>query len=289
MNRGIFLALGAYIFWGLHPIYWKQLSHVSPYEIVSHRIIWSLLFFIIVISCRKQWPALKDKLSQSNNKALLFFPALLIGSNWFVYIWAVTSDFIIETSLGYFISPLLSVLLGVFILKERLRIFQWLAIAVATVGVLIMTFFYGHFPWIALYLAGTWALYGLMRKKSPLNPVQGLTLETMFLMLLAICYLFYLGTNNENSFLADTNTSLLLVGTGIISGFPLINFIAGARMINLSLIGVLQYIYPTLIFLSGYVIYNEPFTEEKIIGFSIIWVALIIYSIEGFIYINRKK
>jgi chloramphenicol-sensitive protein RarD len=287
MNRGIILALSTYIFWGLHPIYWKLLKHVPSVEILSHRILWSLVFFIIIISFRKEWKGLKSKLKKSNNKLIFILPAFLIGSNWALYIWAVNADFIIETSLGYFICPLVSVFLGVFILKESLRIIQWVAVLIAAVGVLIMTFIYGQFPWISIYLAGTWGLYGLLRKNSPLSAVEGLTLETAVLSIPIIIYLIYLKIIGSSSFLIDPQTSILLVGTGIISGLPLIIFIIGSKLINLSLIGILQYVYPILILLIGVFIYNEPLIESRIVGFIFIWIAVIVYIVDEILF--RKK
>ncbi len=281
MNRGIVLALSAYIFWGVHPIYWKLLQNVPSVEIVSHRILWSLTFFIIILSYRKEWKSLKSKLRKSKNKLMIYLPAFLIGSNWAMYIWAVNAGFIIETSLGYFICPLVSVFLGVFFLHESLRKFQCISVLIAGTGVLIMTFIYGQFPWISIYLAVSWGLYGLLRKKSPLSAVEGLTIETALLSIPGIIYLIYLNSIGESSFLVDTQTSLLLICTGIISGLPLIIFIMSAKMINLSLLGLLQYVYPLLIFLTGVFVYNEPLIESRIIGLIFIWTALIIYSVEG--------
>ncbi|MGB5849205.1 MAG: EamA family transporter RarD [Ignavibacteriaceae bacterium] len=289
MNRGIAYALSAYIFWGLHPIYWKLLQNVPSVEIVSHRIIWSFVFFVIIISFRKEWKGLTKKIKESDNKPILFIPALLIGSNWALYIWAVNAGFIIETSLGYFICPLITVFLGVVFLHESLRRIQWIAVLIAGIGVLVMTFIYGQFPWISLYLAGTWGTYGLLRKKSPLNSVEGLTLETTLLSVPAIIYLAYLTMSNTGSFTTDLPTSLLLIGSGITSGLPLLVFIIGARMINLSLIGILQYIYPTLIFIVGAYIYGEPLSEAKMIGFMFIWSALIIYTVDGTFFLKRRK
>ncbi len=277
MNRGVTLALSAYIIWGLHPIYWKLLKHIPSIEIVSHRILWSLIFFIIIISFRKGWKELKYKLKSSNNKLILFIPALLIGSNWALYIWAINANYIVEVSLGYFICPLVSVFLGVIILKESLRIIQWTAVLIAVIGVLIMTFIYGQFPWIALYLAGTWGLYGLLRKKSPLSAVEGLTIETALISIPVIIYLTYLNIVGDSSFFIDVQSSLLLIGTGVLSGLPLIIFIIGSKLINLSLIGILQYIYPILILLVGVLIFNEPVMESRIVGFTFIWIAVIIY------------
>lgn len=288
MNRGIFYAVFAFVFWGLHPIYWKLLQHVPSVEIVTHRIIWSLLFFICILSFRRQWTILKNKVKQSEKKLIMFLPAFLIGSNWMMYIWAVNAGFIIETSLGYFISPLVIVFLGVIFLREKLTALQWTAIVLAFAGVLAMTLFYGQFPWISVFLALTWGVYGLLRKKSPLGPVEGLTLETILLAVPALIYFFYLTFQHQSSFGSEMPTTLLLIGAGITSGLPLTVFIAGARLINYSLIGILQYIYPILIFLVGYVGYNEELTEAKIIGFAFIWVALILYSFSMFSRKNQK-
>ena len=289
MNRGILLTLSAYIFWGLHPIYWKLLKYVPSSQIVSHRIIWSFIFFTIIIFSRKEWSRLVKKIRENKNKAILYVPAFLIGSNWAVYIWAVNAGFIIETSLGYYICPLVSVFLGVIFLNESLRRMQWLAVIIAGTGVLVMTILYGQFPWISLYLAATWGTYGLLRKKSPLSSVEGLLLETTLLSLPALFYLTYVGVNNHSMFTLDIQTALLLIGTGITSGLPLLVFIAGARMINLSLVGILQYIYPTLIFMVGVFIYNEQLTEAKVIGLIFIWAALIIYSIDTSLFLKRKR
>ncbi len=278
MNKGIVYALSAYVFWGLHPIYWKQLQEIPSSEIVAHRILWSFLFFLIIIKSRKQWLSFIRKISFDKHAWILFLPAFLIGSNWAMYIWAVNAGFIIETSLGYFISPLVSVFLGVFILKEKLTTIQWTSIILAFCGVLVMTLMYGQFPWISLFLAVTWGLYGLFRKKSPLSAVEGLLLETMTLFLPALVYLLFTAHNGTFSFLSDIKTSMLLAGTGIISGLPLIVFISGARMIKLSLIGILQYVYPTIIFLIGYYVYDESLDEAKMIGFIFIWIAIILYS-----------
>jgi chloramphenicol-sensitive protein RarD len=233
---------------------------------------------LFIISIRQHWQIFISKIIKNKTKLILFLPAILIGSNWAMYIWAVNAGFIIETSLGYFISPLVSIFLGVFILKEKLNGIQWIAIIIAVCGVLVMTFVYGQFPWISLFLAGTWGAYGLLRKKSPLNAVEGLLLETFILSIPAFLYLIYLHNTDSFSFSLDYQNSFLLVGTGIISGLPLIIFISGARIINLSLIGILQYIYPTIIFIIGFYVYNEPMNEAKIIGFIFIWIAILLYT-----------
>ncbi|MFC2103332.1 EamA family transporter RarD [Bacteroidota bacterium] len=287
--HGILFAVSAYVFWGLHPVYWKQLQHVPSVEIVSHRIFWSLVFFIIVISFRKGWIGLKTKIGICKNKTILIVPAILIGSNWALYIWAVNAGYIIETSLGYFICPLISVMLGIFFLSEKLRKLQWFAVLLAVSGVLFMTIIYGQFPWISLYLALSWGTYGLLRKKSPLNSVEGLTFEAFILVVPAAGYLIYLLATGNSSFTSNIHTSLLLIGAGVTSGLPLLVFIAGARLINLSLIGILQYIYPTLIFIAGAFIYGEVLSEAKMIGFIFIWIALAVYSADSTVLFKRKK
>lgn len=287
MNKGILYAVSAYIFWGIHPVYWKLLKHVDSVEIVAHRIFWSLIFFATIISYRKDWKSLFNKFYESDNNWIIILPAFLIGSNWATYIWAVNAGYIIETSLGYFICPLISVLLGVIFLGEKLRFLQWSSVLIALLGVFYMTFVYGEFPWISMFLAFSWAIYGLLRKKSPLGSIDGLTLETTILSIPVLFYLAYLLITNQSSFTMNLSTSLLLMGTGINSGLPLLVFIVGARLINLSLIGILQYIYPTLIFLLGAFIYNEPMSETKLIGFIFIWIALIIYSTESILYKNK--
>ena len=289
MNRGILYAFFTYIFWGALPIYWKLLDHVPSIEIVSQRILWSFVFFSIIVSFSKGWKGLGGKIKDGGNRWLVFSPAVIIGGNWFLYIWAVTSGYIIETSLGYFISPLISVSLGVIFLKESLRKLQWIAVTVAFIGVLVMTIFYGQFPWISILLASSWSLYGLLRKKSPLNSVEGLTLETGILSIPVLFYIIYLITSKTGTFGTELNTSLLLACSGIMGGVPLLVFITAARMINLSLIGILQYIYPSIIFFVGAFMYDEILTEAKIVGFIIIWIALIIYTIDGSFYFKRKR
>jgi chloramphenicol-sensitive protein RarD len=282
MNKGIVLAVSAYIFWGLHPIYWKLLIEVSSYEIVAHRIFWSFAFFVIINLLMKNWKPLLCKFKSSKNKKILLLTALLISSNWSMYIWAVNAGFIVETSLGYFISPLVIVILGVVILKEKLRSTQWIAIALAAAGVLYLAVMYGQIPWISLFLAFTWGLYGMLRKKISFSSIEGLTLETAFLAVISITYIIYLFATGTNSFLAvDLKTNLLLIGSGIMSGLPLMIFIHASKKIELSLIGILQYIYPTLLFLIGVFIYDEQLNITKLTGFLFIWCALLIYSAEG--------
>lgn len=289
MKKGILLTLTAYTFWGFFPVYWKQLLHVASPEIAAHRVLWTFILLTLFLSFQGKLKGVLNKIQESPQKALLIFPSLLIGSNWFLYVWAVNAGFIIETSLGYFISPLLSVFLGVFILNEHLRRIQWIAISIASVGVMIMTIIYGQFPWIALYLAGSWSIYSLLRKKASLNGPEGLTLDSAILSIPISAYLLYLLFNGAGAFLySDIQTNLLLIGCGVMTLLPLTIFITASRLIELSLVGIISYIYPILLLLVGVFLYNETLSSIKLIGFIFIWIALIIYSIEGIMFRKRR-
>ncbi len=287
MNRGVALVLGAYIFWGLHPVFWKLLKHVPSTEILAHRIFWSFVFFTVIMTKRKAWSDLFSKIKCAGSPSFFFLPALLIGSNWGVYVWAVNAGYVLETSMGYFISPLVSVFLGVLFLKEKLNLLQRTGVLIAAAGVLLTAILLGTFPWISLYLALSWGFYGLIRKKSPLNSAEGLALETALLSIPAIIY--FLFKQGAGSFLAEPVTTILLICTGIISGLPLLIFIAGSRMIDLSLAGIIQYVYPTLIFLIGKFIYNEPLNIAKLSGFILIWIALLFYTAGSGSFLGRKE
>ncbi len=284
MNKGIWYAIGAYATWGLFPIYWKWLHAVPALQLVGHRIGWSFLLLCAVILLSKQWRAFRA--AALNRRVLLIYlvAALLIGVNWLTYIWAVNAGFIVETSLGYFINPLLSVLMGVIFLRERLRPMQWLPIGLAAAGVLYLTFAYGALPWIALTLAFSFGLYGLIKKVAPLNSLHGLTLETGILFLPALVYLLYAEAAGTAAFLhTGAGSDLLLIGAGTVTTIPLLLFASAARRIPLSLVGILQYIAPTLQFLLGVLVYHEPFDQAHFIGFGIVWAALIFFGVEGFL------
>lgn len=283
MNKGILFGIGAYVFWGFFPIYWKLLHHVPAIQLIGHRIIWSFLLLIIVILFTRQWAEFRRTL---NVKVLRIYTiaALLIGVNWFLYVWAVNANFIVETSLGYFINPLLSVLMGVIFLKERLRIAQWIPVILAAMGVTYLTFVYGRPPYIALSLALTFGLYGLVKKLSPLGSLYGLTIETGILLLPALLYLTVMQADGTAAFLNTGLTSdLLMIGAGLVTTIPLLMFASAARSIPLWVVGVLQYIAPTLQFLIGVLIYKEPFSRHQLIGFGIVWVALLVFLAENYL------
>lgn len=281
-RAGILAGIGAYGIWGFVPIYWKILGSVSAVQLLVHRMTWSLLFVAVILTARHDWawfgPALRDRRTLWRFVA----SAALLSVNWFVYIWGVNSGYIVETSLGYFINPLISVLFGVLFLGERMRRGQYVAVAVAAAGVAYLTLRYGRLPWIALTLAVSFATYGLLKKQARLGAVQGLTLETAVMAVPAALTIIYLAATGEGAFwVAGAGTTLLLLGTGAVTAVPLILFASAARQIPLSMLGILQYLAPTLQLLIGVLVYGEPFPPERMIGFACIWLALLIYSVEG--------
>lgn len=282
MNPGILYAASAYALWGVFPLYFKSLQEIPPVEILLHRMVWSLLFVVIVLAWRRQWSWLGEVMRKPKVLAGFAASAILLSANWFIYIWAVNNGHVVESSLGYFINPLFNVLLGSLILHERLRPVQWIAVAIAACGVAWLTWHGGSLPWIALFLAATFGLYGLLRKTASLGALEGLTLETMLLFPLAFGYLMLLTIDDRNSFItASTTSQLLLAAAGPITAIPLLLFASGARRIPLSLLGLLQYIGPTLQLLLGVWLYHEPFGGARMAGFALIWGALAVYSLEG--------
>ncbi|MGH8807075.1 MAG: EamA family transporter RarD [Noviherbaspirillum sp.] len=282
MNTGMLYAAAAYAMWGVFPLYFKSLQEIPPLEILLHRMAWSLVFVLVVLAARRQWAWLRDALRQPKVLAGFAASALLLSANWFIYIWAVNNGNVVESSLGYFINPLVNVLLGSLVLRERLRVVQWAAVALAACGVAWLTWRGGSLPWIALALAASFGLYGLMRKIAPLGALEGLTLETLLLFPLAFGYLAVLALHGQNSFItASASTQWLLAAAGPITAIPLLLFAAGARRIPLSVLGLLQYIGPTLQLLLGVWLYHEPFDTMRMIGFMLIWSALAVFSLEG--------
>ncbi len=281
-NNGVLYAVAAYILWGLLPIYWKLLSDVPSLQILFHRIVWALFFLVALLLYKGRLRSLAAAWRDRRILLVYALAALFLGVNWGVYIWGVNAGYILETSLGYFINPLVSVLFGMVFLKESLRPGQWLAIILAAGGVIYLTISYGQLPWIALTLAFSFGIYGLMKKKAPMDSIQGLTLETAVLFLPALGLLLYFHANGSGGFGSISRwNDLLLMASGVVTAVPLLLFGAAAARIPLSLVGILQYIAPTLQFLIGVLIYGEDFSRARLIGFSIIWVALAIYTIEN--------
>lgn len=279
----------AYAMWGILPLYWKAINVVPPYEIICHRILWSLMVTSLLLTCLGRWKTLLTSFRKRGTITRLFLTSALLSGNWLIYVWSINAGYVVESSLGYFINPLLAVLMGVIFLKERLRTGQWASLFVALCGVLYLTFSYGELPWIALSLAITFALYSLLRKTAPLDALEGLFLEMGLLSLPSLMALMYLVQQDNNHFIAHgLTTTLLLAGTGVITSLPLLLFVFGAQRISMTAVGLLQYIAPTLQFLIGLLIYHEPFPLERGIGFSLIWLALILYSSEA-VYMNRRR
>ncbi|SDX82210.1 chloramphenicol-sensitive protein RarD [Collimonas sp. OK242] len=283
MQAGMFYAIASYVLWGMFPIYFKALeAEIPPVDIVMHRMLWSFLFLVIVLTVRKQWAWVAPMLRQPRVIGGFMASALLLTANWTTYIWAVNNNHIVEASLGYFINPMVSVALGFIFLRERLRPLQWLAIAMAAAAVLWLTWQTGHPPWIALTLAVTFGSYGLLRKTASLGALPGLALETALVLPLALAYLVYTTVQDQNTFVsASTSTKWLLVAAGPITSIPLLMFAAGARRLPLSLVGVLQYITPSLQLLLGVWLYKEQLDGARLLGFIVIWCALALYSAEG--------
>lgn len=283
MNKGIGYGIGAYLIWGLFPIYWKWLEEVPAPQLLGHRIVWSFLLLATIILVLKQRSAFRVEAFTGRTLRIYFAAALLIGVNWLTYVWAVNAGYIVEASLGYFINPLFSVLLGVIILHERLRRVQWLAVALAAAGVIYLTLLYGSPPWIALILAFSFGLYGLVKKTAPLGALYGLTLETGILFVPMLLYLLLAEANGQGAFThLNPLTTLLLIGAGPVTVIPLLMFASAVRSIPLSLVGILQYIAPTLQFLIGVLVYGEVFTLTQLVGFGLVWLALIIFTGESF-------
>jgi chloramphenicol-sensitive protein RarD len=283
MKKGIWMGLATYALWGFFPIYWKFLHPVSALQVIGHRISWSFILLVLIISVTRQWNAFRSVALKPKVIGIYSIAGMLLTINWLVYVWGVNAGFIVETSLGYFINPLLSVLLGVFFLRERLRPIQWLPVGIAFIGVIYLTAVYGRLPWIALSLAFSFGFYGFVKKLAPLGALYGLTLETGIVFPLALIYLSIVEINGTAAFLHDsTSITLLLIGAGAVTTIPLLLFASAAKEIPLSVLGLLQYVAPTLQFLIGVFLYKEPFDHAHFIGFAIVWVALVIFWVETY-------
>jgi chloramphenicol-sensitive protein RarD len=278
----MFYAISCFLLWGLFPLYFKLLQDVSSFDIVVQRIFWSLLFLIVVLTWKRQWAWLGEVVRKPRVLLGFLISALLLSGNWVLYVWAVNSSRIVDASLGYFMSPLISVLLGYVILKEKLRPLQWLSVFMALGAVLWLTWINGALPWIGLVIAATFGIYGLLRKIAHLGALEGLALETILLAPLVLAILAVTAVHGNNGFLQASPTSqVLLALSGPVTAIPLLLFARAARRIPLSLLGLLQYISPTMQLLTGVFIYDEPFDGQRLTGFVVIWAALAVYSVEG--------
>lgn len=280
-------ALAAYVLWGIFPLYWKLLSRVDSVEVICYRILWSLMTLLVVITYIRQWSDIFDTLGDLRRTLLTATAACLISANWLVFIWAVQHDAIIETSLGYFINPLLNVLLGVGLFGERLPKVQWLAVGIAAVGLAIMTLGTGRFSWIAIVLASTFAAYAAVKKMTRLPAVAGMGMETATLMPLALGYLLWNAAVSQEAF-HSTQLHLLLALGGPITTLPLVLFAAAAKSVPLAAMGLLQYIAPSLQFIIGIMLYREPISLWQILGFACVWAALGLLSLHALTNSLRK-
>ena len=282
MRSGIIYAALAFFCWGLFPIYFHALGEVPPLQILAHRMLWSLAFLLILLLLRRDWKWLAI-VRQPRVFFSFVLSALLLSANWLVYIWSVMNHHVIEASLGYFINPLVNIVLGYLILKERMRPLQWAAIGVAALGVAWLTWQAGTVPWIALFLALSFGGYGLLRKTAALGPLEGLSFETIVLFPLAAGYVIWLTVQGQNVFIntASDTTRWLLIMAGPLTAIPLLLFATGARKIPLSILGLLQYLSPTLQFLLGVWLFKEAFSADRLVGFALIWSALALFAGEG--------
>ena len=277
-NKGLLFGISAYIIWGLLPLYWKLVEEAGAYEILAHRGIWSLLICISLLALRKQLKSAYVMVRSSRTLSLLFLASGLLTINWGVYIWSVTVNRVVEAALGYYITPLINVTFGVLLLREKLRPAQWIAVALAAAGVVILTLGYGSLPWIALVLAISWGSYSLIKKSLNLGALETLSLETLFAFLPNLVFLFIIQGNGSAEFGSTWTISLLLFGAGAATVVPLLLFNGSTTRLPLSTVGLLQYITPTIMFFIGIFINNEDISKTKVIGFAFIWLALAVLS-----------
>ncbi len=290
MNPGSLYAAAACVLWGVFPLYLKTLQGVPALEILAHRMAWSLLVCALLLAALRRWHWVKNLASRPRVLAAFVVSAMLVTANWGIYIWAVNADHLIDASLGYFINPLVNVSIGALLLHERLRRAQWTAVAIAACGVTWLTWDAGQLPWIGLTLALSWGAYGLMRKTAALGAIEGLTLETALLFPFALAYLGWLAAHGQCVFVSGSaSTQWLLAAAGPVTAIPLLLFAAGARRITFVQLGILQYIAPTLQLLLGVWLYREPFAPTKALGYGLIWVALVIFTLEGLWQLRQRR
>ena len=282
-TRGALAAASGFLFWGLVPVYWKQMQSISAFELITHRIAWSLVFLLGVVAWQGNFPALRDAFRSKRLLGLNLLSSLLLTANWTVYVWAVNNGHVIESSLGYFLVPLVNVALGSLLFHERLRPLQWAAIGCAALGVGLLLVRLGHAPWIGLSIAGTWAGYGLLKKKSALGAITGLTVETLLLCPFAVAALLWWHHTGEGALgRVDARLHVYVLSVGVITALPLLMFAYGAQRIRLTTLGLLQYLAPTAQFLLGYFLYREAFDAARLQAFAIIWCGLALYSADSF-------
>ena len=282
MVRGFWFGAAAYSIWGLFPLYWKLVASVPAGQVLAHRIVWSCVALGVILAARRATSSNVPRPALTTRIVLLYLAAaILIGVNWYLYVWAVGHDFVVETSLGYYITPLVNVLLGVAVLGERLRPAKWLAVALAAAGVSILTWAYGAPPRVALGLAVSFGTYGLVKKTAPLPALEGLTLETALLALPALAYLVAADRAGTGAFLrGPAATDVFLIGGGLVTIVPLLLFASAVRVVPLSTMGLLQFLSPTIQLVLALALYHEPFGRSRVAGFVAVWVALVVFALD---------
>ena len=277
MNKeklGLVYGLGAYVLWGLFPLYWPLLKPATSPEIVSHRAVWTMVFCFIIIAITKSLKSTLATFKRPKVAAKLFTASILVSINWLIYIWATNNGHVVEASLGYYINPLIAIAFGIILLKERMRPLQWVSVSVATIGVLVLTIDYGRLPWVAFGVALSWGTYGLIKKQLNLGAVEGLAIETLIAFIPYCAYLVFLDSKGEGQFGQGVSITILLISAGAVTAIPLLMFNASTTRLPLTTIGLLQYITPTLTFIIGVWINHEVMSTARWVGFFIIWIAL---------------
>jgi len=288
-KQGIIFAISAYIMWGVAPVYFKLVDQVSSVEILTHRVLWSFAFLLGVIAVTSGWHRVQHVFKQRKKIPLLLTSSVLIAVNWLIFIWAITNDLLVDASLGYYINPLFNVVLGTVFFSEKLRKAQWAAVALAVTGVLVELIAFGAIPWVSVALASTFSCYGVLRKKINVDAISGLFVETLFLMPIALVYIMLVDLPSFDFVNTDFTLSMLLLAAGVVTTLPLLAFSAAAIRIPLSTLGFIQYIGPSLMLLMAVFIYGESFAPEKGLTFAFIWLALIVYSVDGYRHSFKKK
>ena len=281
-KQGVLLAIGAYTMWGIAPIYFKSLTDVSALEILSHRIVWSFILLAVLLNFGRRWRSVREVMASKIKMTYLFFTSIVIAANWLIFIWAVNANHMLDASLGYYINPILNVLLGMIFLGERLRKMQWFAVVLACCGVIVQLIAFGSVPIVAMVLAFSFGCYGLLRKKVNLDAQTGLFIETLLLLPVAAIYLIWIADSpTSNMTINDTTLNVLLIAAGVVTTLPLLCFTGAATRLKLSTLGFFQYIGPSLMFLLAVLVYGEAFSADKAITFAFIWSALVLFSLDG--------
>lgn len=289
-RQGVGFALGAYFIWGIAPAYFKLIKQVPATEIMTHRVIWSALFMVLLITLSRSWPGVRSVVRQPKKVLMLALTAVTVGGNWLLFIWAVNNQHMLEASLGYFINPLINVVFGMLFLRERFRRLQWLAVLLAAVGVLVQLWQFGSLPIIALGLALSFALYGLLRKKIQVDAQSGMLIETLWLFPLAAIYLFGFADSSTSHLSANPlSLNLKLIAAGIVTTIPLMLFAAACSRLRLSTVGFFQYLGPTLMFVLAVVFYGETITPDKLVTFAFIWLALLVFVCDAVAFSFRSR